>query len=256
MYNNQELAPGIWRYVIEHIQNLDTVLADQEKAGITIAKVKSRFSCFGIKIIGYICASERQYPDTSQVLKIWDQLKCVNVTAARAFIGVYVYYQIWIKDFAQVAAPIYSLFKKNAIFEFEKEQTEVMDLLKLTLIIPLPLVFMNYIKGASDIILAIDASLDRQEEVLMQLVKGKKPLSRYESGIWSNAKINHNITKWKCQGVLKVLEKVWYWLYRMRLILETNANVVVAQLNRLGTDLPGTLVTRWQAQIQHFEFKF
>ena len=40
-YNNEELAPGIWRYVVEHIENLDAVLADLERAGITIAGAKS-----------------------------------------------------------------------------------------------------------------------------------------------------------------------------------------------------------------------
>ena len=36
-YNNEEVAPGIKRYVLEHIQNLDKVLADLEQAGVTIA---------------------------------------------------------------------------------------------------------------------------------------------------------------------------------------------------------------------------
>lgn len=54
MYNNEKLAPKIPRYVVNHIQNLDAVLATLEKAGITIAKAESPFYCFGIKIVGYI----------------------------------------------------------------------------------------------------------------------------------------------------------------------------------------------------------
>lgn len=46
-----------------------------------------------------------------------------------------------------------------------------MDLVKLALITPPALVFLDYIEKAGDIILAIDASLERWEEVLMQLVK-------------------------------------------------------------------------------------
>ncbi len=41
----------------------------------------------------------------------------------------------------------------------------------------------------------------------------------------------------------------------MRFILETDANVLVAQLNRLKTDLPGALVTRWIALMQLFDFE-
>ena len=254
-YNNEELAPGIRRYVVEHIQNLDAVLADLERAGITIAGAKSQFCCAGIKIVGFICDSDGRHPDTSKVLKILDWPECINVTAARAFMGVCVYYRIWIKDFAQVAAPIYRLFKKNTAFEWGREQTEAMDLLKLALTSPPALVSLDYTEGAGDIILAVDASLDGWGGVLMQLVKGKRHPSRYESGIWSNAERNYDATKRECRGVLKALKKVRYWLYGVKFILETDANVLVAQLNRSGTDLPGALVTRWIAWIQLFDFE-
>lgn len=77
--NNEKLAPGIRRYVVEHIQNLDKALADLERAGVTIA-------------------------------------------GAKCFYGTCVYYRIWIKDSAQVAAPIYHLFKGNSPFMWGKEQ--------------------------------------------------------------------------------------------------------------------------------------
>jgi len=38
-------------------------------------------------------------------------------------------------------------------------------------------------------------------------------------------------------------------------VLETDASVLVAQLNRLATDLPGALVTRWIAYIWLFDFE-
>lgn len=150
----------IWRYVVKHIQNLDTVLADLKRVDITIARAKSQFCCTGIKIVGYIYDFEGRYLDISKVLKILDWSECIDVTAARAFMSVCVYYQIWIKDFAQVAVPIYNLFKKNAIFKWRKEQTEAMDLLKPALTTLPVLISLNYIEGADDIILAVDTSLN------------------------------------------------------------------------------------------------
>lgn len=78
--------------MIEHIQNLDIVLADLKKAGIIIAEAKSQFCCFGIKIPGYICDSERRHSDTSKVLKILDLLHCVDITITQVFMGVCGYY--------------------------------------------------------------------------------------------------------------------------------------------------------------------
>ena len=89
----------------------------------------------------------------------------------------------------------------------------------------------------------------------MQLVKGKRHPSRYESRIWSAAEKKYDATKRECWGVLKALKKVRYWLYGVRFILETDARVLVAQLNRSGTDLPGALVTWWIAWIQLFDFE-
>ena len=104
-----------------------------------------------------------------------------------------------------------------------------MDLLKLALTTPPALVSLDYNESAGDIILAVDASLDGWRGVLMQLVKGKRHPSRYESGIWSNAeKKNYDTTKQECRGVLKAFKKVRYWLYGVRFILEIDANVLVA----------------------------
>ena len=55
--------------------------------------------------------------------------------------------------------------------------------------------------------------------------------------------------------MLKAMRKVRFWLYGVHFVLETDANVLVAQLNRSATDLPGSLVTRWIAYIRLFDFK-
>ena len=90
-YNNEEVAPGITRYVFEHIQNLDKVLADLEQADITIASAKSQCCQARSKIVGYICDANGRHPDTSKVLKILNWPECTDVTFAHAFIGIYVY---------------------------------------------------------------------------------------------------------------------------------------------------------------------
>ena len=99
MYNNEELAPGIRRYVIGHIQNLDKVLADLEQARVTITRAKSQFCQAGIKIVEYIYDADGRHPDTSKVFKILDWPECKNIISTRAFLRVCVYYQIWIMNF-------------------------------------------------------------------------------------------------------------------------------------------------------------
>lgn len=73
--------------------------------------------------------------------------------------------------------------KKNTLFIWGKKQVEAMDLLQLSLITPLVLIFLDYTEKVNDIILAVDASFDWWEELLIQLVQAKKHLFRYEGGI-------------------------------------------------------------------------
>jgi hypothetical protein len=70
----------------------------------------------GIKLIGYICGAEERTPETVKIIKIIKWPSCRSISEACAFIGICVYYQLWIKGFAKVAAPIYTLIQKNILF--------------------------------------------------------------------------------------------------------------------------------------------
>ena len=70
---------------------------------------------------------------------------------------------------------------------------------------------VKIIYDGREIILAVDASLKGWGAVLMQLdALGKWHPSRYESGLWNQAKRNYDATKRECRAVLKALRKVRY----------------------------------------------
>ena len=55
---------------------------------------------------------------------------CRNMTEARAFIGIGVYYRVWIKDLSVVAEPIFRLFRhrhviSKALQEKKRKRNEV-----------------------------------------------------------------------------------------------------------------------------------
>lgn len=251
-YNFEEVLPGIRRAVMEHVQNLDKVLAAIERAEGTVSGEKSQFCFSGLKIVGYICDCEGRHPDTAKVIKILDWPPCQDLNGARGFLGICVYYRIWIEGFAVIAAPIYFLFRKGVVFHWGVDQQEAMDILKLKLTNPPALVSIDYESG-DEIVLGVDASLEDWGSHLLQIRDKKRHPVRYESGIWSEAEKRYDATKRECRGVLKALKKVRYYLYDVHFTLEVDAQVLAAQLNRSGTDLPGALVTRWLAWIRLFD---
>lgn len=79
--------------------------------------------------------------------------------------------------------------------------------------------------------------------------------ARYKSGVWSGAESKYDSNKLECRAVLMALKKFRHWLYGVHFVLETDADTLVAQLNRSAVDLPSALVTRWIAWIQLFDFE-
>ena len=116
IYNNEEVAPGIRRYMLEYIMWLNSVLADLERAGCTISSPKSQFCMPGIRIVGFVCNYLGKHPNSAKVIKIVKWAEPLDVSQARVFIRIVVYYRVFVKDFATVAAPIYTLMKKNIPF--------------------------------------------------------------------------------------------------------------------------------------------
>ena len=97
----------------EAILNLDAVLADIERAGGSISGFKSAFIVEGLKVVAYVYDINGRHPDTEKIKKVLDWPPCKSVTEVKVFIGLCVYYQIWIRDFTHIADPIFTTFRKK-----------------------------------------------------------------------------------------------------------------------------------------------
>jgi RNase H-like domain found in reverse transcriptase/Integrase zinc binding domain/Reverse transcriptase (RNA-dependent DNA polymerase) len=255
-YNGEEVVPGVRRFVLEHIQNLDEVFCDLERAGVTISGAKSQFCMPGIKVVGYVCDRYGRHPDSSKIEKILKWPEPTNSTELKGFLGICVYYRIWIEDFAFKVEIFYVLLRKGSKWVWTAAHSVQMVELKEALTKAPALVSISYEEGAGLVIVAFDASKKGWGGVLMQLdEKNKRHPSRYESGVWSQAEGGYDAGKRECRALLKTLKKFRQWLYGISFLVETDAMTLAAQLNRSATDLPGALVTQWIAWIRLFDFE-
>ncbi len=252
-YNDEFIVSEIRRYVMKHIQWLNDVLTDIEKADCTIFEKKSQFCCEELRVIEFVCDVERRHSDTTKVIKILNWSSCQDAVDAREFIEICVFYRIFIADFAFIAQSIYALLKKNVSFVWRFAQQEAMNILKIAFINSFVLTFIDY--AIDVVILAMNASLEDWREILMILRNEKRHSVRYESEIWSNAKKKYDVIKKECREILKALKKIRFYFYDVKFILKTDARVLVDQLNRFDTNLSDALVTRWLAWIRLFDFE-
>ena len=228
-----------------------------ERAGATIGP-KSQYCMPGLRMVGFVTDADGRRPDTAKVIKIQEWKVCENESEVRSFLGVCVFYRLWIKDFGRIAEPLYRLLKKDVPFVWGYEQAAALEGLKAALTEAPALAKINYSEGAGDIILTVDASITGWGAVLQQLsIEDKKrrhPI-RYESGLWNTVEQNYDATKRECRGALKALKKMRSYLTGVHFILETDAAVLVAQLKGAASDLPSALLTRWVAWMQLFDFE-
>ncbi|KAF8857448.1 hypothetical protein BDZ45DRAFT_549648, partial [Acephala macrosclerotiorum] len=106
-YDNELAFPEIRRFVFEHIQNLNRTLDQIERNGIII--------------VDFVCSFEKRFFESVKIIKILKWTKCDNIFEVKAFIGICIYYKIWIQYFDIIIESLYRLTKKNEFFEWRKE---------------------------------------------------------------------------------------------------------------------------------------
>jgi hypothetical protein len=284
----ESALPGVRLYILEAIQDLDEVLADIERAGATISGYKSSFICEGLCIVAFVCDTNGRHPVAEKVQKIVDWPACRNITEARAFIGLCVYYRAWIRDFSIVAEPIFRLFRRGRVtasnalgettapvkkgrtwgqkqevgvdeFTWGPEQKAAMKSLKEALITApalMPLAYVPEEDGfVGGVVLGVDACGLGFGAILQQLDRsGRRHPVRYESGLWTPTEARYDAVKLECRGLLRALRKFRYYLYGIQFLVEIDARTLVHQLNQPISDLPGAIVGRWLAYIRLFTF--
>jgi hypothetical protein len=254
-YQNEEVMPGVRRYVLEHIKKLDRVICDLERAEATISGTKSFWGVARMEIVGYEVDLDGRYPAEKKLAKIrqWPQPR--NVHEVRQFVGICVFYRQWVFCFSFKAEPLFRLLRKDFEFAWGMEQQQAMDILKDEILSAPSLITIDY-KSGRMIFVGVDASAQGGGAVLEQVGEdGKRHPARFESTLWSESESKWHSTKLECKAVLWALKKFALYLYGARFTIETDARVLISQLNRSSTDLPGTVMNRWLSAILLWDFE-
>lgn len=75
-YNNEESLPGVRRFVLEHLINLDRVLVNAELSGCSISGAKSEFCKASTVLLGYLCGTNRRSLEQAKIHKILEWTAC------------------------------------------------------------------------------------------------------------------------------------------------------------------------------------
>ena len=170
------------------------------------------------------------------------------MTEVRSFVGLCSYYRRFITGFADVAAPLHALRRKNARFIWGNEQDEAFNNLKERLI-SAPILGMPRDEGTY--YLDTDASNTGSGAVLSQEQDGKEVVLAYASRTLAKPEMNYEVTRRELLAVVHGLKVYRQYLLGRKSVIRTD-HLALQSLQKTP-ELIGQQA-RWQSFVEQFDF--
>ncbi|BHF64235.1 hypothetical protein SprV_0200723600 [Sparganum proliferum] len=124
-----------------HLANLRSVFHSLKQARLTLKPSKCVFIRPHVKFLGHVVSATGVETDVDKVRQIREWPTPSDVTEVRSFLGLVSYYRRFIKDYANIAAPLHRLTQKEKKFKWTAECNGSFQLLKDSLCTSPVLVF-------------------------------------------------------------------------------------------------------------------
>ena len=200
--------------------------------------------------MGYVVSSEGISADPSKVDAVKNFATPVDVRQLRSFLGLASYYRRFIPTFSKVAAPLFALTRKDAIFQWDEKCQESFDHLKSLLIQAPLLVFPDFTKP---FVLETDASGQGLGAVLSQQQgSGCVAPIAYASRTLQKHEQNCGATELEALGVVWAIRHFRPYLYGHACKVYTDHEALKSLLN---TPHPSGKLARWGLTIQELDLE-
>jgi len=115
------------------ISNLRDVFARIRRYGLKLSPSKCLFCRKKIKFLGHVVSAQQIEVDPARIQCIRDYPRPTNVKQVRQLCGVFAYNRRFIRNFSNIAAPLYALIKKDAPFQWGGAEERAYEDLKAAL---------------------------------------------------------------------------------------------------------------------------
>ena len=159
----------------------------------------------------------RPDPKNLEAVQEWERPK--TVTQVRSSTAFCSYYRKFVKNFAEVAKPLYRLSSKGVKFTWEKEHEDAFQLLKTRLLQAPILAFPNF---RQPFVIDTDASETALGAVLSQIIDGEERPIAFESRVLIKTEINYATTKREALGIVQAMQWLRPYIYVSECIVRTD----------------------------------
>ena len=174
-----------------------------------------------------------------------------NIRDLRGVLGLFSYYRRFIKDFAQMADPLYQLLKKDAPYIWTNQQQEAFEKLrdKLT---KAPIV--RYPDFNKPFFLYTDASIIGVGAVLAQKEGKQEYVIAYASRTLNSAEKNYGVTELECLAIIWAVKYFRHYLYGSKFTIITD-HVALKWLLNSTAETTNRRLERWKITLSEYEYE-
>ena len=236
------------RTIDDHLKHLQEVLERLRAAGLKLKPSKCYLLQKSVHYLGHIISEHgvATDPQKTHCVKQWPIPMCV--AELRQFLGLATYYRKFVRNFAQVASPLYRLTERNKTWTWNEECEVAFCTLKERLTSAPILAFPNF---TQPFILDADASTYGLGAVLAQTIDGKEQVVAYASRTLTKAERRYCATRREMLAMVWAVRYFRPYLYGRLFTARTDHNSLKWLQNFRDTE--GQLA-RWLEILAEYQF--
>ena len=233
----------------EHFDNVRLVLDRFREHRIKLKPSKCVFFQTELKFLGKLVSREGVRIDPEKVEKVvnWPQPKCTK--DVESFLGLVNYHREHVRQFAEIASPLYSLTGPKIKFVWEQQHTEAFGKLKEVLV-SAPV--LGYPRNEGAYILDCDASGTAIGAELLQLQDGAYRVISYGSYALTPAQRKYCTTRKELLAIIRFTRQYRHYLLGRKFLVRTDHSSL-AWLMRFRY-IEGQLA-RWLEEISQYDME-
>lgn len=237
----------------EHINALNRVYSKLKSANLTINIEKCSFCRPSLKYLGYVVDKFGLRTNPEKVECIANYQLPQKLKELRRFLGMTSYYRRFIRNFAQIAAPLHELTKsksKYRMLKWNEKAISAFDELKEAMIEAPVLKTPDF---SQKFLVQCDASDHSISGVISQKdeeTNEDRPIA-FVSRKLRGAELNYTTTEKECLAVIFSIEKFNQYIEGTKFDVITDHSALIWLLGQ--KELKGRLV-RWVMRIQQYDF--
>jgi len=231
-----------------HLQRLQEVFERLRGANLKLHVKKCCLFQRKVSFLGHVISESGIEVQRDKVAAVRDWPTPRNLSELRSFLGLCFYYRRFIAGFADIAAPLHALQRKNVWFTWTCEKEAAFDQLKERLT-SAPVLGMPTNEGT--FYLDTDASDVGISSILSEKQGNSEVVIAYASRTLSKAERNYDVTRRELLAIIYGLKTYKQYLLGRHFVIRSD-HAALQWLRR--TPEPMAQLARWLVFIEQFDF--